>query len=170
MQTLRAVCNRVFLAGAAKYSCSHLVLRDARTAPEPSCPAAQAAGLPARGAARGDSCMGTISPAQGRPLGWGQGALVMSMPVPWTAFRLMQDLGALSGALGLWGALAGFGAGRGSNQSPVPPTRPPSWSLPTPSASSPIKTYFTSSESRPMHHREGLTSTKSSEQTLILIT
>lgn len=49
----------------------------------------------------------------------------MSKPVPWhlwqrarTAFRLMQDLGALSGALGLWGALAGFGVGRGSNQEP----------------------------------------------------
>lgn len=56
----------------------------------------------------------------------------MPMPVPWhlwqrtrTAFRLMQDLGALSGALGLRGALAGFRAGQGSSRSPVPPTRPP---------------------------------------------
>lgn len=44
MQTLRAVRNRVFLVGVAKCSCSHLVPRDARTAPEPSRRAAQPAG------------------------------------------------------------------------------------------------------------------------------
>lgn len=70
--------------------------------------------------------------AQCRLLGWGQGALALPLPVPWhlwqrtrTAFCLMQDLGALSRALGLRGALAGFGAGRGCSQSPAPPTRPP---------------------------------------------
>lgn len=71
-------------------------------------------------------------PVQGRPLGWGQGALAMPVRVLWhlwlqtrTARCLMQDLGALSRALGLWGALAGFGAGRGCSQSPAPPTRLP---------------------------------------------
>lgn len=134
MQTLRTVCNRVFLAGIVKCSCSIWYL-GCQNLPRAFAPGGRLLTC-ARGgggvAVYGDARTGGPIPAQCRPLGWGQGALALPLPVPWqlwqrtrTAFFLMQDLGALSPTAGLRGAPVGFRAGRGCSQNPAPPTRPP---------------------------------------------
>lgn len=123
----RVSCRR------CKVQLLHLVLQDAKTSPEcqnlsgafaPGDPGCE---LPAPGATRGDECTGDPSLPSADSWGGGRGCWLC----PWhlwqrtrTAFCLMQDLGALSRALGLRGALAGFGAGRGCSRSPAPPTRP----------------------------------------------
>lgn len=128
----------------------HLVLRDARTSLEcqnlsgafvPCDPGCE---LPARGATRTPSCSVQTPGVGGR----GRGALALLLRVPWhltrTAFCLMQDLGALSPALGSARRIPG---GLGVQPEPRAAHAATAWSQPLPLASSPIRPDFTTSES-----------------------